>query len=74
MNPTVKTFLIYLAKNGVNAALAAIVPVAKNYQTYNLATWHGWLNVGYIVGGSVLAREAVILYPKLMAWSATNGQ
>ena len=68
-----KTLLIYLLKNAVNAALAAIVPVWKNYGTYNLGTWHGWLNVGAIIGGSVLAREAVILYPKLMAWSTTNG-
>lgn len=69
-----KQFLIYVAKNAVNAALAAIVPVAKNYQTYNLATLHGWENIGLIIGGAVLAREAVILYPKLLAWSTTNGQ
>lgn len=73
MNPTVKTFLIYLAKNAVNAALGAIVPVWQNYATYNLATLQGWIHVGYIVLGAVGAREFVILYPKLMAWSKTNG-
>ena len=72
MNPTVKTFLISLAKNGVNALLGAVVPVCKNYQTYNLSTLHGWANVGMIAGGAVLAREAVILYPKLLAWSTTT--
>ncbi|HKN69702.1 MAG TPA: hypothetical protein VJX30_01490 [Terriglobales bacterium] len=69
-----KQFLIYVLKNAVNASLAAIVPIWKNYSTYNLSTLHGWLNVGAILGGAVLAREAVILYPQLLKWSQTNAQ
>ena len=72
MNPKVKLFLVYLFKNAINASLIAATPIYQNWQTYNLKTLLGCEHVGYMLGGAILAREGIILIPKIYKWSQTN--
>lgn len=72
MNPALKNFLIFAAKNAVNAALTALTPVFATPQAYNLNTKTGLEHVGLLVLGAVVSRELTVWVPKLMSWSTTQ--
>jgi len=67
MNPTVKRVLIVAAKNAVNALLVTLPPVV-HFGHLNRA---GLEHVLWIAGSAVLAREASVWVPKLLAWSVS---
>jgi hypothetical protein len=71
MNQKVKQVLVVSAKNAVNAALMLTADVIHQPTLYNFHTREGRLGVLYSVAKAILAREAVIWGPKLLAWSSS---
>lgn len=69
MNTKLKSVLVIVAKQAVNAALVTLGPVIADPAAYSLHTLHGWRDIGVTVAGAVVAREITVWLPKLMAWS-----
>lgn len=72
MNPAVKNFLIQALKNATNAALVTIAPMLSAPDRYNWHTLKGLEHMGAVVLGAILAREAMVWGPKLLAWSQST--
>lgn len=69
MTPTVRSFLIASFKNGVNAIITNAALIAAIHDQFNLSTANGWVHIAKLTVSVVLAREAVVWGPKLLAWS-----
>lgn len=67
MNATVKQVLIISAKNALNAVLVTLPPTI-HFHRINRA---GLEYILWIFGSAVIAREATIWLPKLLAWSTS---
>lgn len=72
MNPTFKSILVISAKNALNALLTSTAFLAFFNDWGWLNSSAGWINIGKVALSSVLAREAAIWVPKLLAWSQSN--
>lgn len=68
-----RNFSIMVLKNAVNAALLAGIQIYHDPADNNLKSLHGLKGVAWIVGSAIIAREGVILIPRLLKWSQTNG-
>jgi len=73
MNPTVKTVLINIAKNAVNAALLSLGPVYHNPSQYNWNTALGLWNIAkFVVVPAIVIREGIVYVPQILKWSQTT--
>lgn len=72
MTPAIKNILIQAAKNATNAALVTIAPMLSAPDRYNWHTLKGLEHMGAVVLGAILAREALVWGPKILAWSQTG--
>lgn len=72
MSPNLKSFLIKVAKQAVNAALVSLGPVFATPNAYNLTTTTGLEHVGFLVIGAVGAREILVWVPVLIKWSQSD--
>jgi len=63
------TVLVISAKNAVNAALVTLGPVALWSKEFNFHNRSGLAHVATTLLSAVVAREAIIWIPKLLAWS-----
>jgi len=73
MNATLKSVLIKVAKQAVNASLITVAPIIATPAAYNLTSVSGLEHVGLLIGGAVAAREILVWYPVLLKWSQSNG-
>jgi len=73
MNPKLKLYLKYAAKNAINAMAFALAPIFDHPDHYNFHGWAGIIAIGRIVGWAILSREGLLLIQKLLVWSRTNG-
>jgi hypothetical protein len=62
-----------LVKNAVNAAVLSLVQMYHDPADNNFHNWHGLKGILWQVGAAVLAREGMIVIPKIIKWSTTNG-
>lgn len=76
MNPKLRVFLIISAKQALGAIIGNSALMAMLPATFNFHDVHGWLAIGKATLGFVMAAEAKVWGPKLLAWvnSPTNGQ
>src|SRR4051794_15216086 len=76
MNISLKKVLIVSAKNAVNAILTNSVLMTTLGNWQQLHTAAGWVVVGKVTLSCILAREAMVWVPKVLAWSQseTNGK
>lgn len=72
MNGTFKKVLIISAKNAVNALLtnSVLMTTLGNWQQLHSAS--GWVVVAKVTLSCVLAREAMVWGPKILAWSQSD--
>ena len=73
MNATLKSTLIVAAKNAVNAALLSGIQIYHDPADNNWHTKHGLYGIAWSIGSAIVAREAIVWGPRLLAWSKTNG-
>ena len=71
MNATLKSILVKVAKNAVNAALVSLTPIFNDPKDYNLHSVSGFEHVGLLVLGAIVSREIMVWAPLLLAWSQT---
>lgn len=69
MNPTMKEFLIVVAKQAVIGASTVTVAIWQSPATYQLSTGKGWEHVGLLLLGAIGTREAIVWGPKVLAWA-----
>ena len=67
-----RNFLIMILKNAVNAALLSAIQIYHDPADNNFHNWHGIKGILWQVGAAILAREGVILIPRVLKWSNTN--
>lgn len=72
MNPKLKAILINSAKQAVNAVLTNAGLMTMFSQTFNFHDPAHALNLLKAAGAAIVAREATIWLPKLLAWSQTT--
>lgn len=72
MNPTVKSVLVKVAKNAVNAALVTLTPIIATPKAYNLTSVSGLEHVGLLLAGAIASREILVWFPVLLKWSQTD--
>jgi len=72
MTPTVRSFLIASAKNAINAVITNAALIAAIHDQFNLSTANGWIHIGKLTASVILAREAVVWGPRLLAWSQSS--
>lgn len=74
MNATVRTVLLNMFKNAVNAALTAAGPVMVWPKFFEFHDAAGLEHIATVLGSAIVARELMVYGPKILAWSAnTNG-
>lgn len=64
-----KAIAMTAAKQAVNAALVTLAPMFSAPDRFNWHSVQGIEHMASLVGGAVLAREALVWVPKIMAWS-----
>lgn len=69
MNPTLKTVLVNMAKNAVNAVLTNTALAGAFHSTFNFHDRAHMLNLLEAAGIAILVREAMVYGPKILAWS-----
>ncbi len=69
MNPKVRTVLVIVAKNAVNAVLTNAGLMATMSASFHLHSWDGIKHILEAAGSVVASREAMVWLPKLIAWS-----
>jgi len=67
-----RSFLIIVLKNAVNAIITNASLIAMLHGAFNITTSVGWWNIGKAALSVVIAREAVVWGPVLIKWSTTN--
>lgn len=72
MNPKVKSVLVKVAKNAVNAALVTLTPIIATPKAYNVTTVSGLEHVALLVGGAIISREILVWFPVLLKWSQSD--
>lgn len=73
VNPAIKSVLMKMLKNAVNAGLLSLAVVYHNPAQYNYSTWMGlWTIFRFIIVPAVAIREGIVWVPKILAWSQTN--
>lgn len=64
-----KNILTVSAKNAINAVLVSLTPMFAAPEQFNWHNWNGIQHMLEVLAGAVLAREAMVWGPKLLAWS-----
>lgn len=72
MNPSLKNFLLIVAKNAVNALLTSSAMGAMLPSVFSVHTEAGWFNLLKLAGSTVAAREIAVWLPIVLKWSSTN--
>jgi hypothetical protein len=62
-----------ITKNAVNAALLSLMQMYHDPADNNFHNWHGIKGILWQMGAAVVAREGIVLIPKILKWSQTNG-
>lgn len=72
MNAAVKSVLLKVAKNAVNAGITALGPITLWHQQFNLTTKAGFVHVLMVMGSAAVSRELMVWVPVLLKWSQTS--
>lgn len=67
-----KNFLMIVLKNAINVIIVTGVPLIWDSGHFNFSTWPAFLNTLRLVGGAIVAREAVVWGPILLKWTNTD--
>ena len=73
LNPTLKAILTVSLKNAVNAILTNAGLMTMMHGEFNFYSSNGWWNLLKATGTVVIAREAMVWGPKIIAWTTSNG-
>lgn len=74
MRPKLKRMLILSAKHAVNAILTNSVLMTTLGSWSQIHTRGGWWTIGKVALSTIVAREAMVWGPKLLAWSQSTGK
>jgi hypothetical protein len=68
-----KSASLIAVKNAVNAGLLSAIQIYHDPKDNNFHNWHGIQGILWQIGAAIVAREGIVLIPKILKWSSTNG-
>lgn len=72
MSPKLKAFLVAASKSAINAVFTNGVLMMGWSSVFNLHDWAGVKHLLGATGMAILAREAAVFVPKILAWSTST--
>jgi hypothetical protein len=67
--PAVRAVALVTLKTAVNASILVVAQMIHDPVHNNFHTAAGWRGIAWSIGSAILAREAAVWGPKLLAWS-----